>query len=63
MIHLLFAHAKWATHNVDNAEKIAVVMPMYNLIGYRNNYWNTLGNIPQFHRHEPSSNNGGSEWY
>ena len=30
---------------VDNAKDIDIVMPMYNLIEYSNNYWETSGSL------------------
>ena len=40
---------KWVTHindeHVDNAENLDVVMPMYNLIEYSDNYSDTSGSL------------------
>ena len=39
---------------VDNAQKIDIVMPMYNLIEYRNAYLTTSGSLWQYYRDEPA---------
>ena len=38
---------------VDNAKDIDIVMPMYNLIEYSDNYAKTTGNLWQYFRDEP----------
>ena len=38
---------------VDNAKDIGVVMPMYNLIEYNDNYSKTSGSLWQYYRDEP----------
>ena len=52
---------KWVTHindeHVDNAENLDVVMPMYNLIEYSDNYSDTSGSLWQFKRDEIPVNN------
>ena len=40
------------TH-IDNAKDIDIVMPMYNLIEYSNNYSKTTGGLWQYCRDEP----------
>ena len=40
--------------------KFDVVMPMYNLIEYSNNYSETFGSLWQYYRDEPVLNNSGS---
>ena len=42
---------------VDNAKDINIVMPMYNLIEYSDNYAKTLGSLWQYFRDEPDDNN------
>ena len=42
---------------IDNAKDNDVVMTMYNLIEYSDNYWKILGNLRQYYRDEPSVNN------
>ena len=46
---------------VDNAKDIDVVMPMYNLIEYSNNYAKTTGSLWQYFRHEPDDDIENSE--
>ena len=46
---------------IDNAKDVDIVMPMYNLIEYRNNYTKTSGSLWQYYRDEPSDNLADSE--
>ena len=46
---------------VDNAEDIDIVMPMYNLIEYSDNYAKTSGSLWQYYRDEPNDNLADSE--
>ena len=39
---------------VDNAEDIDIVMPMYNLIEYSENYAKTSGSLWQYYRDQPN---------
>ena len=48
------------TH-VDNAKDIDIVMPMYNLIEYSDNYAKTTGRLWQYFRDEPDDNIEDSE--
>ena len=48
------------TH-VDNAKDIDFVMPMYNLIVYKNNYAKTTENLWQYFRDDPIENLAESE--
>ena len=41
---------------IDSAKDIDVVMPMYNLIEYRDNYSKTLGSLQQCYRDDPNDN-------
>ena len=43
---------------IANAKDIDVVMPMYNLIVYVNNYLKTSGSLWQYYRDELALNNG-----
>ena len=43
----------------DNAQDIDIMMPIYNLLEYKNNYSKTLGRLIQYYRDEPTSNNDG----
>ena len=45
---------------VDNAEYIDIVMSMYNLIEYSDNYSKTLGSLWQYCKEIPAVNNDGS---
>ena len=42
---------------VDNAKDIDIVIPMYNLIEYSDNYAKTSGSLWQYFRNEPDDNN------
>ena len=42
---------------MDEANHIYIAMPMYNLIGYRDNYTDTSGSLWQFKRDESPANN------
>ena len=44
---------------VDNAKDIDIVMPMYNLIEYSNNYSKTSGSLWQYYKDIPAANNNG----
>ena len=46
---------------VDNAKDIDIVMPMYNLIEYSDNYAKTSGSLWQYYRDEPNNNLADSE--
>ena len=46
---------------VDNAKDIDIVMPMYNLIEYSDNYAKTSGSLWQYCRDEPNDNLADSE--
>ena len=41
---------------IDNAKDLIVVMPMYNLIEYSNNYSKTSGSLWQYYRDKPNNN-------
>ena len=41
----------------DNAEDIDIVMAIYNLIEYSDNYWKTSGNLWQYYKNIPALNN------
>ena len=47
---------------VDNAKDTGIVMPMYNLIEYSDNYLKTSGSLWQYYRDEPSLNNNNKYW-
>ena len=46
---------------IDNVKDVDVVMPMYNLIEYSNNYSKTSGSLWQYYRDEPNDNIANSE--
>ena len=46
---------------VDNAKDIDIVMPMYNLIEYSDNYAKTSGSLWQYYKDEPNDNLANSE--
>ena len=46
---------------VDNAKDIDIVMPMYNLIEYSDNYAKISGSLWQYYRDEPNNNLANSE--
>ena len=43
--------------HVEKAEDLGIVMPMYNLLEYSDNYQDSTGSLYQFKRDEPSGNN------
>ena len=43
--------------HVDAAENVDIVMPMYNLIEYSDNYQDSLATLYQYKRDEPTDNN------
>ena len=46
---------------VDDAKDIDIVMPMYNLMEYSENYGKTSGSLWQYYRDEPNDNLAHSE--
>ena len=46
---------KTTGRKIDNAEDLDVVMPMYNLLEYSENYRKTIGSLWNCYRDEPSS--------
>ena len=47
--------------DIDTAQDIDIVMPMYNLIEYSDNYSKTSGNLWQYYKDEPNDNLADSE--
>ena len=41
---------------IDNAQDIDIVMPMYNLIEYSNNYSKTSASLWQYYKDDPNDN-------
>ena len=48
---------------VDNAKNIDIVIPMYNLIEYSDNYLKRSGSLWQYYRDEPDNNLKNSETF
>ena len=46
--------------HVDNADNLDILIPMYNLIEYSDNYSDTSGSLWQFKRDEPPAINAGN---
>ena len=44
--------------HVDNADNLDIIMPLYNLIEYSDNYSDTLRSLRQFKRDKQNMNNG-----
>ena len=42
--------------DIDNAQDIDIVMPMYNLIEYNDNYSKTSGSLWQYYKDDPNDN-------
>ena len=42
--------------DIDNAHDIDIVMPMYNLIEYSDNYSKTSGSLWQYYKDDPNDN-------
>ena len=51
MFHLDHAFQKSITF-IDNAENLDIVMPMYNLLEYSDNFSKTSGNLWNYYRDE-----------
>ena len=49
--------------DIDNAQDIDIVMPMYNLIEYSDNYSNTSGSLWQYYKDDPNNNLENSELF
>ena len=47
--------------DIDNAHDIDIVMPMYNLTEYSNNYSKTSGSLWQYYKDDPNDNLANSE--
>ena len=58
-----FVNCKSEVNNteIDNAKDINIVMPMYNLIEYSDNYSKTSGSLWQYYRDQPNDNLTNSE--
>ena len=49
--------------DIDNAHDIDIVMPVYNLIGYSDNYSKTSGSLWQYYKDDPNDNLANSELF
>ena len=53
---------KYITHindeHLETIENVDIIIPMYNLFGYSDNYPDSLGSLYQFKRDKPPPNNG-----
>ena len=47
--------------NIDTAQDIDIVLPMYNLIEYSDNYAKTSASLSQYHKDDPNDNMADSE--
>ena len=47
--------------DIDNAHDIDIVMPMYNLTEYSDNYSKTSGSLSQYYKDDPNDNLANSE--
>ena len=61
--YALFINCKTKVNNaeIDNAKDIDIVMPVYSLIKYSDNYSKTSGSLWQYYRDEPNDNLTDSE--
>ena len=48
--------SKINNNQIDNAEDLDIMIPMYNLLGYSNIYGKTLASLQQCFRNEPDHN-------
>ena len=48
---------------IDNTKDVDIVMPMYDLIKYSDNYAKTSGSLWQYYRDEPNDNLADSELF
>ena len=55
MHHLSTAFKKINGVQIDNAEDLDVVIPMYNFLQYSKNYRKTTGSLWNYYRDEPSN--------
>ena len=58
-----FTKCIWKTNNteIDNAQDIDIVMPMYNLVEYNDNYSKTSWRLWQYYKDDPNDHLGNSE--
>ena len=54
-------HKQNINTDIDNAQDIDIVMPLYNLIEYSDNYSKTSGSLWQYYKDDPNDNIENSE--
>ena len=54
-------HSRINNTDIDNAQNTDIVMPMYNLIEYSDNYSRTSGSLWQYYKDDPDNNLENSE--
>ena len=59
VLHLLTVISKINNTQIDNAEHIDIVMPMYYLIEYSDSYSKTSGSLWQYYKYIPAEDNDG----
>ena len=61
MLHFTNCKSEINNTETDNTKDIDIVMPMYNLIEYSDNYSKTFGSLCQYYKDEPNNNLADSE--
>ena len=46
----------WTHERIDYANDLHIVMPVYYVTEYGDNYWKTSGSLRQYYRDEPTLN-------
>ena len=60
MLHFTDCMSKISNSHVDNAKDIDIIMPLYNLIKYSDDYSKTSGYLRQYCKDIPAVNNDGN---
>ena len=60
MCSIYWVHKRNNNTQIDNAKDIDVIIPMYNLIEYSNNYSKTSASLWRYYRDEPALNDAGT---
>ena len=50
----------WTHERIDYANDLHIVMPVYYVTEYGDNYWKTSGSLRQYYRDEPTLNDDGA---
>ena len=61
MLHFTNCKSEINNTETDNTKDIDIVMPMYNLIEYSDNYSKTFGSLWKYYKDEPNNNLADSE--